>query len=73
MSDAAKLFDWRREKVPIPDPYGRNFAVIAEHAQSAGIQEEVLSSPRRQPDPARRKNAQHMSMRKQSDVTLDFT
>ena len=59
------------DKRPIPDPHGRYVAVVAEHAQGARIQQEVLPGARGQPEPARREDAQHVAVREQRDVALD--
>jgi hypothetical protein len=41
----------------------------AEHTQGARVQQQVLTVARRQPDPARDKDAERVSVRKQCDVT----
>ena len=56
------------EQRPVPDPHGGYVAVVAEHAQGAGIQQKVLPGARRQPEPARREHAQHVAVREQRDV-----
>ena len=42
--------------------------VVAEQRQGARIQQKVLAPTRRQPDPARRENAQQVAVREQRSV-----
>ena len=49
-------------------PHGGYVAVVAENAQGARVQQEVLAGARRQPEPARRQHAQHVAVREQRDV-----
>jgi hypothetical protein len=56
---------------PVPGLDGGNVAVMAEHAESAGIEKEMLSAERRERDPARDENAQHVAVREKRDITFD--
>src|SRR6516165_3394074 len=56
---------------PVPDPHGGIFAVVTEHTQRAGIEQEVLSGTRGEPDPAGDEHAQHVTMGEQRDVARD--
>src|SRR5215469_13839630 len=53
------------QKRPIPDPHGGHVAVIAEDAQGASIEQEMLPGSCMQSNPARAKDAQHMPVREQ--------
>ena len=55
---------------PVPDPHRRDAAVVAENAQRAGIEQEMLAAAGRQPDPARHQDAQHVAVREQRDVAI---
>jgi hypothetical protein len=59
------------EERSVPGPYSRYFAVVAQHAKRARIQQKVLTAAGAQPDPARREHAQHMSVRKQHSIAVD--
>ena len=45
--------------------------IVAEDAQGARIQQKMLTATCRQPNPARRQHAQHVSVREQRDVAVD--
>src|SRR5258705_2239239 len=47
---------------PVPDAHRGHIAIIAEDAQGSCIQQEMLTDPRAQPDPARSEHAHHVSM-----------
>src|SRR6516164_8011683 len=58
-------------KRSVPHLDGGNLTVVAEDAQRAGIEQEVLPGTGGQTDPARRERTQHVAMREQRDVTVD--
>src|SRR5580692_2584634 len=54
----------------VPDFHGGYVAVIAEDAQGAGIEEEMLASAGGQSDPPCHQGAQHVSVGKQRNVAI---
>src|SRR5215469_13333090 len=58
---------------PVPNLYGGDIAVIAENAQSARIEQKMLSRARWRPDPTRDKHAQHVPVGEQRHVASGCT
>jgi hypothetical protein len=56
----------------VPDPYSGYVAVVAQDTQGAGTQQKVLAAARGEPNPARGEHAQHMSVREQSNITINL-
>jgi hypothetical protein len=57
----------------VPDLYGGYITVITEDAQSARIEKEMLTGIRRQSDPTRRENAQHVPVSEQRHIAIGRT
>src|SRR5208283_287681 len=55
----------------VPDPDSGKFVVVGQNAQSARIEQEMLSGARWKPDPPRHEDAEDVSVRKQSDIPVN--
>ena len=57
----------------VPDLHGGYITVITEDAQRARIEQEMLTGTRRQSDPTRRENAQHVPVGEQRHIAIGRT
>src|SRR5208283_678230 len=55
----------------VPDPDSGKFVVVGQNAQSARIEQEMRAGARWKPDPPRHEDAEHVSVRKQSDIPVN--
>src|SRR5260221_4336092 len=56
---------------PVPNLHGGHLPVVTEDTKGTGIEQEMLTGARGQPDPAGCQHAQYMPMGEQRDVPVD--